>query len=124
MRKIIHLQAILLLAAALAVSACNGGAEIAPEDAYIIDRTGERWSLDQAVTLGYRPGGFEFGLGRNAIVPLSDDRVQENPQNAPDDLRVIGVVVEGVARAYAVAPLRRHEVVNSVIGDTAFAAAY
>lgn len=106
------------------VAACSSGSQVAPEDAYITDKTGERWSLDQAVTLGYRPEGFEFGLGRNAIVPLSDDRVQENPKNVPDDLRVIGVVVEGVARAYAVAPLRRHEVVNSVIGGTAFAAAY
>ena len=55
----------------------------------------------------------------------------DNPQFVPaakaeisDDAWVLGVVVEGQARAYSLNLLNRHEVVNDHVGDTAFAAVW
>lgn len=42
----------------------------------------------------------------------------------PEDAWVLGVVVEGVPKAYSLNLLDRHEVVNDVSGGTAFAAVW
>ncbi len=58
-------------------------------------------------------------LGFDAIPSIDDPEfvsgLQGNAQLAPDDL-VIGVVVNGEARAYGVAFLSRHEIVNDTVG--------
>jgi hypothetical protein len=66
-----------------ALFACGRGSDVSAEDAAITDRTGETWPLDRAVTLGFRPGGFEHGLGKHAIKPLDDSRLIRNPLGAP-----------------------------------------
>ena len=42
----------------------------------------------------------------------------------PPEAWVLGVVVEGEARAYSLNLLNRHEIVNDVVGDKAFAAVW
>lgn len=44
--------------------------------------------------------------------------------HTPDDAWVLGVVVEGVAKAYSLNLLNRHEVVNDRSGGTDFAAVW
>ena len=41
-------------------------------ETYIVDRTGERWNVTQAKSLGFRPERFQYGIGRNAFIPLDD----------------------------------------------------
>ncbi|NIO16686.1 MAG: hypothetical protein GTN70_06770, partial [Deltaproteobacteria bacterium] len=40
------------------------------EKSYIVDMTGEKWDVTQAVTLGFEPEGFQYGIGKNAFTPL------------------------------------------------------
>ncbi len=40
-----------------------------------MDRTGERWDITQAVSMGFDPDRFEFGIGRNAFYPLDENDV-------------------------------------------------
>jgi hypothetical protein len=40
------------------------------EDVFLVDRTGEQWKITQAVSIGFHPRGFQFGIGRDAIRPL------------------------------------------------------
>ncbi len=42
----------------------------------------------------------------------------------PDDAWVLGVAVDGQAKAYSLNLLNRHEVVNDRIGETAYAAVW
>ena len=42
----------------------------------------------------------------------------------PDEARVLGVVVDGVAKAYSLNLLNRYEVVNDRSGETAYAAVW
>ena len=40
---------------------------------FLVDRTGERWDISQAVSIGFDPDHFEFGIGRHAFNPLDDE---------------------------------------------------
>jgi hypothetical protein len=91
---------------------------------YMVDRTGERWDITQARSLGFGPEHFEFGLGRNAFTPLDDSLLGKPPAAVPADLRVIGVAEGSQARAYSIERLSRHEIANSSIGDKPIAVAY
>ncbi len=91
---------------------------------FIVDRRGERWQITPAVSLGFDPDGFEFGLGRNAIVPLEDGDLNPSPGEIADNARVIGISSGNEAHAYRVRRLNLHEVANTTLGDTAIAAAY
>ncbi len=91
---------------------------------FIVDRTGERWDITQARSLGFQPEHFEFGLGRNAFTPLDDSLLGKPPAAVPPDLRVIGVAEGSQARAYSIPRLSRHEIANSSIGDKPIAVAY
>jgi hypothetical protein len=42
------------------------------DKSYLVGQTGERWDITQAVSIGYDPFGFEFGIGRHAFQPLPD----------------------------------------------------
>jgi hypothetical protein len=42
----------------------------------------------------------------------------------PDDAWVLGVAVDGTAKAYSLNLLNRHEVVNDKTGETAYAAVW
>lgn len=91
---------------------------------FIRDRRGERWEITQAVSLGFDPAGFEFGLGRNAFSPLDDSQLQDAAGNIPGRPRVLGVPGENESTAFSVNRLGGHEIANSFIDDQPVAAAY
>ena len=82
---------------------------------FIVDRTGERWDVTQAVSLGFDPEGFEFGLGKNAFTPLDDSALSYKKANVSKNMRVIGVADDSRAQAYTINRLRGHEIANSSI---------
>ena len=90
---------------------------------FIVDMYGERWDVTQAMTIGFEPGRFRHGIGRNAFTPLDDKSMSADPSNARNQ-RVIGVSDGIAANAYSVARLYRHETANSFLGDAPITAAY
>lgn len=113
----------ILVAVGLAIF-MNTGAVKAGDKTYIVDRTGERWDITQAAAIGFKPGGFQYGIGRNAIVPLDASNLKDNTTSPPGNQRVIGVENGTDAHAYVVRKLTRHEVANTHLGDIPIAAAY
>ncbi len=91
---------------------------------FIEDRTGEKWDITQAVSIGFKPNNFEFGLGRNAFSPLDDSLLQDATENISRRLRILGVPGENETKAFAVNKLRGHEIANSRIDNKPIAAAY
>lgn len=71
------------------------------------------------------PAGVEQILPRGKIAAVFEpDFVAADAAEISDDAWVLGVVVEGVAKAYSLNLLNRHEVVNDRSGGTAFAAVW
>jgi hypothetical protein len=91
---------------------------------YIVDRTGERWDITQAVSIGYDPNKFEFGIGRDAFQTLDERHWTTKPGNTNPAMRVIGVAENGDAHAYSVGKLRYHETANTTLGSQAIVAGY
>ncbi len=91
---------------------------------YIVDRTGERWDVTQAASLGFNPHGFQYGIGRDAIRPLDESSLADKAPGLDADTRVIGVENGPDAHAYVVRRLTRHEIANTDLNDTPIAAAY
>lgn len=91
---------------------------------YLVDQTGERWDISQAVSIGYDPFGFEFGIGRHAFQPLGDGDWGYNDKTAPPGMRIIGVAAKGQAHAYSIEKLRYHETANTFLGAQAIVAGY
>ena len=91
---------------------------------YIVDRTGERWDVTQAVSLGFNPEGFDFGLGRNAFTPFDDSLLTNDTTNVSKNMRVIGVTDGSTAKAYTIGRLFGHEISNSSIGSEPVAVSY
>jgi hypothetical protein len=94
------------------------------ERIYIVDRTGERWDVTQAVSLGFDPDGFEFGLGKEAFIPLDDSLLTEDTSDVSNSMRVIGLTDGSSAQAYTIGRLWGHEVSNSNIGSDPVAVSY
>ena len=122
-----------IVAAATLIGAClgfvlvvTGTTGVIKDDAriWLVDRTGERWDITQAVSLGFEPGGFQFGIGRNAIRPLDDGSLTSGDRHLYAGTRVIGVHNGPEAHAYVVRKLTRHEIANTALGDMPIAAAY
>jgi hypothetical protein len=116
-----------LLAAVIGITlVVTGTTGIVKEDSriWLVDRTGERWDITQAVSLGFEPGGFQFGIGRNAIRPLDDNSLRSGEGDIHVGTRVIGVRNGPDAHAYVVRKLTRHEIANTTLGDMPIAAAY
>jgi hypothetical protein len=91
---------------------------------YIVDRTGERWDVTQAVSLGFDPDGFEFGLGRDAFTPLDDSFLTDDTADVSNSQRVIGITDGSSAQAYTIGRLLGHEISNSRIGSEPVAVSY
>jgi len=91
---------------------------------YIEDRTGERWDVTQARELGFIPQRFQYGIGKNAFVPLRDKDFTNDHPSTSSSIRIIGVSIKGEAHAYAVDLLSRHEIANTTIAGRAIAAGY
>lgn len=94
------------------------------EHVFLVDRTGERWEITQAVSIGFHPRGFQFGIGRDAIRPLDESNLAARAPQLAESTRVIGVTNGPEAHAYVVRKLTRHEIANTALGDVPIAAAY
>ncbi len=91
---------------------------------YIVDRTGHKWDVTQAVSLGFKPQRFHYGLGKNAFTPLDDTYLSEGSDRISGNLRIIGVEDGTTSKAYSVPRLSRHEISNSTLGDKPVAVGY
>ena len=91
---------------------------------YLVDQTGERWDISQAVSIGYDPRKFEFGIGRHAFRPLDENDWAPEAGSSSLGMRVIGVAGNGYAHAYAVGRLRYHETANTFLGTRPIVAGY
>jgi len=92
--------------------------------AFIVDRTGEKWDVSQAETLGFKAEGFRHGIGRHAFQTLDDFHVEASPGLVSKSLRVIGIAASGEAHAYSVPKLTLHEIANTTVGGKAIAVGY
>ena len=71
------------------------------------------------------PAGVEQIIPRGAIPAIVDPQfVPASKARISDDAWVLGVVVEGQARAYSLNLLNHHEIVNDKVGNTSFAAVW
>jgi hypothetical protein len=102
---------------------------------FIQDQTGKNWDVTHAVEqYNFNASGFQYGLGPNAIRPILSPVLLSSEQagfpNASNTFLVIGIEVNGDARAYSISILSDHEVANDRFGKTspesytAVAAAY
>jgi len=91
---------------------------------FIIDQTGERWDISQAKSIGFKPKGFQYGIGRNAFTPLDDSYLTEDSLSVSGKLRVIGVTDGSQAQAYSVSKLMHHEIANTRIGSNPIMVGY
>jgi hypothetical protein len=91
---------------------------------YILDRYAEEWDITEAVTLGFKPEKFQYGIGRNAFTPLDDKKLTNNDFFVSSNLRVIGIAKDDEAHAYSVPKLSRHEIANSAIANTPIVVGY
>ena len=95
----------------------KGDQQIQMDKTFIIDQTGERWDISQAKSIGFKPKGFQYGIGRNAFTPLDDSYLTEDSFSVSGKLRVIGVTESSQAQAYSVSKLMHHEIANTRIGS-------
>lgn len=78
-----------------------------------------------AVTADEPPPGVEQLLPRGRIAAVLDPQfVSAAEAELPENAWVFGVVVDGLAKAYSLNLLNRHEVVNDRTGETAYAAVW
>ena len=71
------------------------------------------------------PDGVEQILPRGRIAAITEPEfVSAEDADISDDAWVLGVVIDGVAKAYSLNLLNNHEVVNDRVGKTAFAAVW
>lgn len=78
------------------------------------------WAVAEEVPKGYQqivPRGRIASIDAPRFVPAASARI-------PQEAWVLGVVVEGQARAYSLNLLNQHEVVNDRAGGTSFAAVW
>ena len=81
--------------------------------------------LGGAVLADELPKGVEQILERGKIAAIFDPEfVAADAAEIADDAWVLGVEIEGQARAYSLNLLNRHEVVNDQIGEKSFAAVW
>ena len=91
---------------------------------FVMDRTGERWDVTQAESLGFKTEEFLHGIGRNAFTPLDDSHLGDRGPDLSPHLRIIGIADGSQAQAYSIARLSRHEIANTTIGSKPIAVGY
>jgi carotenoid cleavage dioxygenase-like enzyme len=85
--------------------------------------TGTAWGASCAAAGEELPPGVEQILPRGRIAAVFEPRfVPAVEAEIADDAWVLGVVINGQARAYSLNLLNRHEAVNDQIGEQKFAA--
>ncbi len=133
-------RAVLLAVAValIAVAVANGITDVDRWRLALGDPIADRQKLDASV-LGDGTNGFDLegariprdeirrgGPPKDGIPALTDPVVVEADQDTllDDDARVIGLNLNGVARAYPIPILNWHEVVNDTLGQTPVAVTY
>jgi hypothetical protein len=91
---------------------------------FIVDQRGERWDVTQAKSIGFKPEGFQYGIGRDAFTPLDETDLADDTSSVSKNLRIIGISEGTQAQAYSVDKLWRHEIANSKIGSKPVAVGY
>jgi hypothetical protein len=116
--------AVILLFSLILIQAA--GADVIEDNGhtYLIDRTGERWDITQARSIGFEPRYFEFGIGRHAFRPLNDSDWSSGVDNKRANFRVIGVADGDEAHAYSVPKLSHHEIANTRLASNPIIAGY
>ncbi len=119
MRKIsiARISNILLLTVATVGLWTLSVAESGNSGTYILDRTGEKWDVSQAESIGFKPGRFQYGIGRYAFTTLDDSYLQSATTLIPRKLRIIGVAADNEAQAYSVSKLSHHETANTTLNS-------
>jgi hypothetical protein len=112
MHKVVGVGLIVLLVGYV-VWIATAGTSIAPEETVVINsntarNASEEKSLEIVTLLG-------FDAIRSIENPRFVDQRQANENYDPEEL-VLGVEINGDARAYSVPLLSRHEIVNDVVG--------
>ncbi len=132
--KIFALTAILALA--LLSGSCESPGEPGPERVirengrvYIVDRVGQEWDVTSAEEkYNMKADEFQFGIGKNAIRPISDPQfIHSGISSFPDTdatFLVMGVSLNGDDRAYPIDVMSRHEVVTEKFADAHVSVAY
>jgi hypothetical protein len=83
------------------------------------------FGLGGAVPADELPEGVEQILDRGKIAAIfNPEFVTAEEAEIADDAWILGVEIEGQARAYSLNLLNRHEVVNDQIGERSFAAVW
>lgn len=71
------------------------------------------------------PSEFEQIIPRGQIASVDEPRfVPASEARLPPEAWVLGVSIDGQARAYSLNLLNRHEIVNDAIGEKSFAAVW
>jgi len=96
---------------------------------YITDRTGKKWDVTHAMAnYGFDTKNFQYGLGPYAITPINNpEMLSPGEPGYPADNSgeaIIGLNIDGDARAYPIRILSRHEVVNDRVGGKDVAVVY
>jgi len=91
---------------------------------FIVDQRGERWDVTHAQSIGFKPDGFQYGIGRDAFIPLDETGLGDDTSSISRNLRIIGISEGTQAQAYSVDKLWRHEIANSKIGSKPVAVGY
>jgi len=120
-----------LLAAVALLAACgeDGPTGSGGPEHLLVDLNGRVWDISYALEeLGLDRDGFGHGIGVDAIPPIIDPAVAHpgDPDYPVDGsaFTLLGVSRNDSARAYRLATLVRHEVVNDSLGGVALAANY
>ena len=125
MNKLRNISMILLATVLLVADICFAAWVVREGDSvYIKDRSGERWDVTQAQTLGFKPHRFQYGLGKNAFTPLRDEDFEEDRISSFFNTRIIGISIDNKAHAYTVDRLKHHETANTIIAGRAIVAGY
>ena len=90
---------------------------------YIVDKTGEKWDVTQAKSIGFDPHRFQYGIGKNAFTTLNDSHLKDKASSSRD-YRVIGIANSSESQAYSFSKLRSHEVANTTLGSRPIAVGY
>ncbi len=84
-----------------------------------------RPGVDDVVLPGDLPGEFEQLIPRGGIASIDDPVfVPAAEADVADDAWMLGVVIDGQAKAYSLNLLNRHEIVNDHSGERSFAAVW
>jgi hypothetical protein len=96
---------------------------------FIIDQTGKKWDVTHAVNqYDFQPERFEYGLGPYAIRPILEPQFlspgDDGYDSIRDDALIVGTEINGIARAYPLYIMWKHEIVDDRFDNKLAAVGY